>query len=63
MPDFREVDAALEVGNIDLRPLAERLHEQEFQQDALAAPRGAAQQDMGNISKVDRCLLYTSRCV
>ena len=54
VPDFGEIHAALEVGNIDLRPLVERLHEQEFQQDAFAAPRGAAQQDMGNVRKVDR---------
>ena len=53
-PDFREVHAALEIGYVDFRPLAERLHEQQLQQDALAAPRGAAQQDMRDIRKVDR---------
>ena len=32
----------------------ERLHEQQFQQDALAAARGAAQEDMRNVREVDR---------
>ena len=54
MPYRREVHTALEIGNLDLRSLVECLHEQEFQQDALAASRGAAQQDMGNVSQIDR---------
>ena len=42
MPDLWKVHAALEVGNVDLRALAERLHEQQLQQDAFSAARGAA---------------------
>ena len=42
MPDLGKVHAAFEVGNVDLCALMERLHEQQFQQDALAAARGAA---------------------
>ena len=53
-PCGREVHAALEVRNTDRRPLVDRLHEQEFQQDALAAPCGAAQQDMGDMGQIDR---------
>ena len=36
-PCGREIHAAFEVCNTDRRPLMDRLHEQEFQQDALAA--------------------------
>ena len=53
-PDFGEVHAALEVSNIDLGPLAERLHEQQLQQYALSAARGAAQQNVGDVSQIDR---------
>ena len=42
MPDLGKVHAALEVGNVDLRALAERLHKQQLEQDALSAARGAA---------------------
>ena len=54
MPDLWKVHAALEVGNVDLRALAERLHEQQLQQDAFSAARGAAQEDMRNVREVDR---------
>ena len=42
MPDLGKVHAAFEVGNVDLCALMERLHEQQFQQDALAAARGTS---------------------
>ena len=54
VPDFGKIHAALEIGYADLRTLAERLHEQQLQQHTLSAARRAAQQDMGDICKVDR---------
>jgi len=52
-PNPGEVYAALEVRYVDLRPLFHRLHKQQLQQYALSAARGAAQQDMGDVSEVD----------
>ena len=54
MPDLGEIHAAFEVGNADLRALVKGLQEQQLQQDALAAARRAAQQDMRNVREVDR---------
>ena len=54
MPDLGEVHTAFEIGYVDLRPFVERLHEQQLQQHALSAARGAAQQDMGNMRQIDR---------
>lgn len=52
VPDRREVHATLEVGDADRGSLFHRLHEQQLEQYALAAPRGAAQQNMGNVGEV-----------
>ena len=54
VPDLWEVHPAFEVGYVDLRPLVERLHEQQLQQYAFSAPGGAAQQNVGDMGQVHR---------
>ena len=54
VPDLGKIHTALKVGNVDLRALAERLHEQQLEQYAFSAARGAAQEDMRNVREVDR---------
>ena len=54
MPDFRIIYTAFEVGDIDLCALTECLHEQQFKQDALAAARRPAQQNVRNVCEIDR---------
>jgi hypothetical protein len=42
MPDLGKINATFEIRNINFCAFVERLHKQQFQQDALSAARGAA---------------------
>ena len=52
MPDGRKVNATLKVGNTDLCALLDCLHEQQLQQNALAAAGRTTQQDVRNFHQI-----------
>ena len=52
MPDRREVHTALEVSDTNLSTLFLCLHEQQLQQDTLAAAGSTAQEDVGDLRQI-----------
>lgn len=54
VPDGEEINPAFKIRNKQFSPLVERLHKQQLEKGALAAPRGAAQENVGDMGQIDR---------